>query len=228
MNITHEILLNYVFLGAVVDIGFFLVTIFIHTAKKNTALVTLYLLQSLLLSLFLFYSAITTGDKFLLYAAVVTFIIKVILTPAFFYQFIARNKLFFASTTYLSTSMTLCIIFGLSIFSYSAVFQAPSFNAISSSIGYAPLHLAGLLIAFFIAVNRQGAFAQIIGILTIENWVVYIAALTGFRQTFALDLAVTFEILVWLAIAVVFVMLLKRHFGTLDVRGMSHLKEGGD
>jgi hydrogenase-4 membrane subunit HyfE len=225
MNIPHEIFFNYIFLSAVVDIGFFLVTIFMHTTKKNGALVTLYLLQSFLLAIFLFYSAIKGGDKFLLYAALVTFAIKVVLTPAFFYRFIEKNKLFFASSTYLSTSVTLSVIFGLSIFSYSAVFQAPSFNAVSPAIGYAPLHLAGLLIAFFVTVNRKGAFAQIIGILTLENWVVYIAALTGFRQTFGLDLAVTFEIVVWLAIAITFILLLKRHFGTLDVVGLAHLKE---
>lgn len=226
MHLPYQTLANYIFMSAIVDIGFFLVTIFMHTTKKNGALVMLYLLQSLFLSSFLFYSSITEGDRFLLYAAVVTFFIKVILTPAFFYRFIAKNKLFFASDTYLSTSLTLSIIFGLSIFSYSAVFQTPSFNAISSAIGYAPLHLAGLLIAFFITVNRKGAFAQVIGILTLENWVVYIAALTGFRQTFGLDLAITFEILVWLTIAIIFIMLLKRHFGTLDVVGPAHLKEG--
>ncbi|GEM_PF-278609 len=218
----HKLIL----ISAIVDIGFFLVTIFMHTTKKNGALVTLYLLQSLLLSAFLFFSSIAEGDRFLLYAALVTFFIKVVLTPAFFYRFIGKNKLFFASDTYLSTSLTLLVIFGLSIFSYSAVFQSSSFNAISTAVGYAPLHLAGLLIAFFITVNRKGAFAQIIGILTLENWVVYIAALTGFRQTFGLDLAITFEILVWLTIAIVFVMLLKRHFGTLDVMGLAHLKEG--
>lgn len=217
---------EFILISAITDIGFFLATIFMHTTKKNGALITLYLLQSFLLSVFLFSSAIGEGDRFLLYAATVSFIIKVILTPAFFYRFIGRNRLFFASDTYLSTSLTLSVIFGLSIFSYSAVFQSPSFNAISPAIGYAPLHLAGLLIAFFITVNRQGAFAQIIGILTLENWVVYIAALTGFRQTFGLDLAITFEILVWLAIAIIFIMLLKRHFGTLDVMGLSHLKEG--
>lgn len=226
MNIPHPAFFNYVLLSAIVDMGFFLVTIFMHTAKKNGALVGLYLVQSLLLSLFLFYFSITGGDRFLLYAAMITFVIKVILTPAFFYRFIRKNKLFFASKTYLSTSVTLSVIFGLSIFSYSAVFQTPSFNAVAPAIGYSPLHLAGLLIALFVTVNRKGAFAQIIGILTLENWVVYIAALTGFRQTFGLDLAITFEILVWLAIAITFVMLLKRHFGTLDVVGLAHLKEG--
>lgn len=226
MNTPHEMLSNYLLMSAIVDTGFFLVTIFMHTTKKNGILITLYLLQSLLLSVFLFYSAITGGDKFLLYAAIVSFIIKVVLTPAFFYRFTAKNRLFFTSDTYLSTSLTLSIIFGLSIFSYSMVFQTPSFNAISPTIGYAPLHLAGLLIAFFVTVNRKGAFAQIIGILTLENWVVYIAALTGFRQTFGLDLAITFEIIVWLTIAIIFVMLLKRHFGTMEVIGLSHLKEG--
>jgi hydrogenase-4 membrane subunit HyfE len=214
-----------ILLSAITDMGFFLVTIFMHTTKKNGALITLYLLQSLFLSVFLFYSAINGEDRFLFYAAVMSFIIKVVLTPAFFYRFTEKNRLFFASDTYLSTSLTLSVIFGLSIFSYSLVFQTSSFNAVMPTIGYAPLHLAGLLIAFFITVNRKGAFAQVIGILTLENWVVYIAALTGFRQTFGLDLAITFEIIVWLAIAIVFVMLLKRHFGTLDVKDLSRLKE---
>jgi hydrogenase-4 membrane subunit HyfE len=213
-------------MSAVIDIGFFIATIFMHVTKKNGVLITLYLLQSLLLSVFLFYSAIRGEDQFLLYAAMISFLIKVVFTPIFFYRFVAKNRVFFASDTYLNTSLTLAVIFGLSIFSYSAVFQTPSFNAVLPSIGYAPLHLSGLLIAFFVTVNRKGALAQIIGILALENWVVYIAALTGFHQTFGLDLAITFEILVWLAIAVTFVMLLKRHFGTLDVKGLSHLKEG--
>jgi hydrogenase-4 membrane subunit HyfE len=226
MNIPHETLFNFVLLFAIVDIGFFLATIFMHTTKKNGALITLYLVQSLLLSVFLFASALRDGDNFLFAAAAVTFVIKVVLTPAFFYRFTAKNRLFFTSDTYLSTSLTLCVIFALSIFSYSVIFKTPSFNVVHPGVLYAPLHLAGLLIALFVTVNRKGPFAQIVGILTLENWVVYIAALTGFRQTFGLDLAITFEITVWLAIAVIFVMLLKRHFGTLDMISMTHLKEG--
>lgn len=226
MNIAHETLINYVLMSAIVDIGFFLATIFMHTTKKNGVMITLYMLQSLLLSVFLFFSSLNGGDKLLFSAALLTFVIKVILTPAFFYRFTSKNRLFFASDTYLSTSLTLSVIFGLSIFSYSIVFHTPSFNAIAPGIGYAPLHLAGLLIALFVTVNRKGAFAQIIGVLTLENWVVYIAALTGFRQTFGLDLAITFEIIVWLTIAIAFVLLLKRHFGTLDIVSMTSLKEG--
>jgi hydrogenase-4 membrane subunit HyfE len=223
---THENFFNLILLSAIVDIGFFLVTVFMHTAKKNGALVALYFIQSLLLSVFLFSSAITGSDHFLLAATVITFIIKVLLTPIFFYRFITKNKIFFASDTYLSASVTLSVIFGISIFTYSGVFQSPSFNAIHQGIGYAPLHLSGLLIAFFVTINRRGAFAQIIGILTLENWVVYIAALTGFRQTFGLDLAITFEILVWLAIAITCILLLKRHFGSLDALSVTQLKEG--
>ncbi len=64
-----------------------------------------------------------------------------------------------------------------------------------------------------------------IGILSLENGIVCFATFAGLEQTPGLQLGVIFDIFVWVIIATVFISMIYRHFGSLDVSAMRTLKE---
>jgi hydrogenase-4 component E len=209
------------------DIGMFLLTVFMHTTRKTAQLLTLYMIQSFLVASFFAVTAISQGGSYLLIVAALTFLIKVIAVPLLFSRLMRRLGARFSSDTYLNTSWTLAVLFALSLFSFSALHTLPGaqFGEVSPILAYAPLHLAGILAALFLAVNRKEAFSQIIALLALENWVVFVAALAGFHQTLAVELAVTLEIIVLIVIAATFMVMVFERFGSLDVSKMTHLSE---
>ncbi len=228
------------FITITLDMVMFLLTVFMHTMRKNEILVSLYLLQSLALSIFLtatsFEGNLLSGipenfDLFLFFAAGLTLIVKVIFAPALFFRLTKRYRYYFSSDTYLDTPWTLVSALVISFFSYflmSLHLPSANFASVSPILGYSPLHLAGILLSLLLIVNRKDALSQILGILALENWIVFIAALSGLRHTFGLELAITFDILVWIIIALAFIAMVERHFGSMNVSGMTHLKEEDD
>jgi len=67
--------------------------------------------------------------------------------------------------------------------------------------------------------------SQIIGILSLENTIVAFTIFAGLEQSASLQIGIIFDIFVWLIIATVFVSMIYKHFGSLDVTSMKTLKD---
>lgn len=202
----------------------FLCTVGLHLTKKNGAEIALYGLQSAAVVALM--TSMVGGDTaiLLLGVAVVMLIVKVILAPAFFLRLIRRHKIKFSASTYLHAPMTLAIIALIVAIAYSGIF-APLTKIAPSSQTYLALALANMLTSIFLMINRRGAMTQMVGILSLENSIVAFSILAGLEQSPALQLGIMFDIFVWIVIATVFLSMIYRHFGSLDVNMMKHLKD---
>ncbi len=197
------------------SMGIFLLAIFMHVVRQNTTLVNLYLVQSLALSFLLILFAMQNNEQILFLTAFLTIVIKVILAPAFFYRLINKEEVHFTSSAYLSTPLTLISIMAITGFAYS-----PILNSL-----HAPLIVSSIFISLFLIINRKGALSQIIGVLSLENGIVLLAALLQLRQSFILELGITFDIVIWILIAAIFITMLHKQFGSIDISKMNKLKE---
>lgn len=206
------------------DLVAFLVTIGLHMVKTNRNLIRLYLIQSLVVSTFLFLLGMAEGNNGLLLVALLTFVIKVILAPIFFSRLVRRFGTRFTVNNYLSTPLTLVVLMVIVLFSYSRVFEPLSLLA-PEAFGVLPLNLALILLSLFILINRRGAFSQMIGVLSLENSILLLASFIGIRQTLALEIGIVFDIVIWMIIAQVFISMIYRQFGTLNVTKMKRLIE---
>lgn len=213
--------------SGVLDGAMFLLTVFMHTTRKTAILLTLYTVQSFLVACFFALTALGQGTTYLYLVAGMTLLIKVILVPLFFFRLMRRMGTRFASDSYLDTPWTLVVLCVLALFSFSILHlqSGTPFTATSPILAYAPLHLAGILATLFLAVNRKGAFSQIIALLALENWVVFVGSLAGFHQPLAVELAVTLEIVVLVVISATFMAMVFDKFGSLDISKMTHLSE---
>lgn len=216
------------FIGGFLDAGMFLLMVLMHATRKTSLLISLYVIQSVLVACFFVVAAVAESSPFLYVVALVTVLTKAVLVPILYRRVMHRLGARFASDTYLDTPWTLAVLAGIAVLSFSVVRMSTSdalFSTVSPVLLYAPLHLAGILATLFFAVNRKEAFSQVIALLALENWVVYVAALAGFHQTLALELAVTFETIVLVLISVFFMTMVHQRFGSLDISKMTHLSE---
>ncbi len=202
----------------------FALTLLMNIVRKNTTLVHLYLLQSLALAVALTSMSFVEGSSGLLYAAALTLAVKVVLAPAFFLRLIRKYEAHFSAASYINTPLSLLALTAITVFSYAFLYPQISGYVRSPSI---PLLFAAIFGTLFLMVNRRGALAAIIGILSLENAVVLLAASLGIEHAFALELAVAFDIAVWVAIAAGFLGMMQRQFGAIDSAplAMTHLTE---
>ncbi len=208
----------------VLDLIAFLATIGLNMVKTNRNLIRLYVIQSLVVTAFLFLLAGAEANRGLLVVALLTLCVKVIIAPLFFSRLVRRYGSRFTVNNYLSTPLTLVVLMALVLFSYSQVFE-PLALLVPEAFGVLPLNLALILLSIFMLINRRGAFSQMIGILSLENSIVLLASFIGIRQTVALEMGIIFDIVIWMIIAQVFISMIYRQFGTLNVTKMKRLIE---
>jgi hydrogenase-4 component E len=199
--------------------------VFLHLTHKNSTAVGLYIAQSAAIAGLLLLASFQRLSILLALAILATIAVKLVIAPYFFFRLIKRHRLRFTVSTYLNTPLTLLVIAVLvalvrTDFFKPLVVLAPSGQGL-------PLvtSIATILISLFLMINRKGVLSQMLGMLSLENGIVSFALFSGLEQNPALQLGITFNILIWVFIATVFATMILRQFGSLDVTSMSKLTE---
>jgi hydrogenase-4 component E len=202
----------------------FLSIVFCHLSKKNAGAIVCYAVQSVVIVCMLFKSFLSSHEVSLLIIALLMFIVKVGVGPVFLMKLIKKHALTFSVSTYLSTPLLLMIIAVLTGIAHSQLL-APITSLIPGNEALLSLSLASMLLSLFLIINRKGALSQLIGILFLENSIVAFATFGGLEQSLMLQIGIIFDVLVWIIIATVFVSMIYKHFGTLNVTSMKNLKD---
>lgn len=202
----------------------FLSIILLHLVKKNFEAAAIYCIQSLAISLMLLNSFFATNNITLLFVVALTMIVKVVLAPVFFNRLIQEHKETFSSSTYLNTPFTVIVIALLIAITHSHKLS-PLMNIVPAHNALLSLALGAIFMSLFLIINRKGALSQAVGMLSLENSIVAFGILAGLEQSPMLQIGIMFDIFVWLMIAVVFLAMIHRHFGSLDTSLMKNLKD---
>lgn len=206
------------------EVIIFLTAVAMHLVRKNSLLLLTYAAQSLAVVGMLLAVGITHGSISLLVIALITFFVKVIFAPTFFSKFIDKKQLNISTSSYLNQPITLCIILAMTILVRSNIFT-PVIALFSGNLQIVALTLTGILISLFLVINRKGVFAQLMGILSLENGIVAFSTLAGLEQMFAVEAGILFDILLWILISSIMVTLVYHHFGSLETTEMNELKD---
>ena len=198
--------------------------IFMHLSRKNSSVISLYLLQSLIIAILMFGSSLKRASWSLFFIALVIFVVKVVIAPYFFHRLIKEHQLKFSASTYLNGPLTLIALAILTGLTYSHFFNPLTILAPQNERTLL-LAVAMMLISIFLIINRKGALSQMIGVLSLENAIVSFAYITGLEASAGAQVGILFDIWVWIVIATVFASMIYQHFGSLDVSAMQHLKE---
>jgi hydrogenase-4 component E len=206
------------------QIVIFSTAVFMHLTKKNASVIRLYIVQSTAVSLLLLLPAVGESSKLLIVAIASTIAVKLFIAPYFFFSLIRRNRLTFSVSTYFNTPISLLVIAILVALTRTEVFRPLAYLA-PEGVNLLLLNVATIMISLFLSINRKGALSQMLGILSLENGIVAFAVSAGLEQNPGLQLGITFNILIWIVIATVFISMMFRQFGSLDVTTMKKLTE---
>lgn len=213
--------MNIIFQLQLFALVIFFSVVIMNIAKKNTNLVFTYLIQSLMLVILLGIRSLNEMSLEMGIVTIVLFIIKVIIAPKLLFRIIKQHKANISATTFLNVPMTLGSLVLLCIFAQSNIFS-PFFNLTPL---LRVLLIGGMLMSFFLTINRKGAISQIIGILSLENCIFTFGYFLGLKQAAALEIGMLFDVFFWINISGIFVIMMIKHFGSIDVTELKELKK---
>lgn len=208
----------------ILEVLIFLSVVFLQMVKESKSVVFLYACQSLTVAAMLVIFSYQESSWGLLITAAVMLLVKVVVAPIFFNRLIESQKIKFSTSTYLNTPLTLLVIMFIMMLVNSSVF-VPLVSLAYETQQVVSVALSTILASLFLTINRRGALSQIIGILSLENSIVSFASLIGLKQTIGLELGIIFDIFVWIVIAAVFMSMMYKHFGSLNITEIKTLKD---
>lgn len=201
-----------------------LTVIFMSFTKREAATINLYILQSLTITILMGFFYLQNPQMLFLIVLIATLAVKVIAGPFLFYRTIHKDRIRFATSSYLNLPLTMITIVALIALAHSRLLQPITLIATNNSEAI-QLAIGVMFISLLLIVKQRGALAQVIGILSLENGIVSFILLAGLEQSAGLQLGILFDILVWITISAIFVSMIYKQFGTLDVTQMRHLKD---
>jgi hydrogenase-4 component E len=216
-----EVLSKAVNLLAFVALG---LTILLIVRTRLEGQVRVFGLQSLVLALLSVLIALYSGSLELVGVGAALFVVKGIIIPRVLNRAVAKIGLVRVAAPYLGTAPALIICAILTIISFYVMTPIAASNPLPTADAI-PLAFAGVLIGFFIMVNRRRAVTQILGFLMLENGIFLLALLATYGVPFIVEMGVFLDVLVAVLIMEVFVYHIKDNFDSIDVGELEKLKE---
>ncbi|HYA28714.1 MAG TPA: hypothetical protein VEI95_07835 [Acidobacteriota bacterium] len=188
------------------------------------AQVRVFAWQSLVLVLLSELIALYSSSLELFSVGVALFIVKAIVIPRVLNRALVKIGLQRSAVPYLGTAPALIICGLLTIIAFYVMTPIAASNPLPTADAI-PLAFAGVLIGFFIMVNRRRAVTQILGFLMLENGIFLLALLATYGVPFIVEMGVFLDVLVAVLIMEVFVYRIKENFDSIDVGALEKLKE---
>jgi hydrogenase-4 component E len=180
--------------------------------------------QSYVLALLSMLIAIYSGSVELFGVGVALIVVKGVVIPRVLNRAVANLGLLRVAVPYLGTAPALIICGLLTIVAFYVMTPIAASNPLPTADAI-PLAFAGVLIGFFIMVNRRRAVTQILGFLMLENGIFLFALLATYGVPFIVEMGVFLDVLVAVLIMEVFVYRIKDNFDSIDVGELGKLKE---
>jgi len=218
---TAEVLSKVVNLLAFAALGLTILLI-IRTSLEGQ--VRMFALQSFVLALLAALISIYAGSHELFGVSVALLVVKGVMIPRVLNRAVAKIGLARVAAPYLGTTPALIICGILTILAFYVMTPIAASNPLPTADAI-PLAFAGVLIGFFIMVNRRRAVTQILGFLMLENGIFLLALLATYGVPFIVEIGVFLDVLVAVLIMEVFVYHIKDNFDSIDVGELGKLKE---
>jgi len=215
-----EVLAKVVNLLSFVALG---LTILLIVRTSLEGQVRVFGLQSFVLALLSMLIAAYSESLELLGVGVALVVVKGITIPRVLNRAVANIGLQRAAAPYLGTAPALIICGVLTIIAFYVMTPIAASNPLPTADAI-PLAFAGVLVGFFIMVNRRRAVTQILGFLMLENGIFLLALLATYGVPFIVEMGVFLDVLVAVLIMEVFVYHIKDNFDSIDVGELGKLK----
>lgn len=203
--------------------GFLILAVLMVIAKRVTALIRIFRLQSLFLFLYTLTMAVTLKHLELFIVSGLIFALKVGVIPYILARIVRRinveEDLGLIVNPQVSLSIALCLVYLSNIFARQIMPQAQALVLAAFVVS-----IAAICISFYIMVSRMKALSQVLGLLAMENGIFLAAVAITAGMPFFVEIALSFDIFVFVVIVEIFVYRVNRLFTHIDTSKMNSLK----
>ncbi|MDD5560096.1 hydrogenase [Candidatus Methylomirabilis sp.] len=199
-------------------------TAFLLIVRRDLAgQVRIFAMQSVVLAILAAAVAAFTKSVELTSVALVLVLLKVFIIPRVLNRAVMKIGLQRAALPYLGTPATLVVCGGLVVIAFYVMAPVAASNPLPTAEAI-PIAFAGVLIGFFVMVNRRRALTQILGFLMLENSIFLLALLATYGVPFIVEMGVFLDVLVAVLIMEVFIYRIKENFDSIEVDRLGRLK----
>lgn len=188
-----------------------------------TAQVTMFRLQSTVLAVLAVLIALFAASMQLLWAALALMLIKGVIIPRVLKRVEVKVGLRRGVAPYLGVPSALAVCAALAAIAFYVMGPVARSNPLPTADAI-PLAFAGVLIGFFVTVNRRRALTQILGFLMLENSIFLLALLCTYGVPFIVEMGVFLDLLAAVLIMEVFIYRIKENFDSIDLDRLGSLK----
>jgi len=192
--------------------------------RRIVSLINLFAAQGLVLGVSTLIVAHSTGQTHLMYSALLTIVLKVIVLPFLLHRLIDRLHVRWDVETLINIPTTMIVGIGLVIFSFNLALPIAQLSGtiIRSTLGIA---LACVLLSFLMMLTRRKAVPQVIGFLAMENGLLFAATSATYGMPMVVELGIALDVLIGALILGVFFFQIREAFDSLDLKPMERIKD---
>jgi hydrogenase-4 component E len=204
--------------------GLVLVSFMMLYQVRLYALLNVFALQAVVLSMSVAWQAWAQGAPHLYITAAIALVLKAITIPVALHRIIARLGIHREIETAVGVGPTM--IAGIGLVALSMVVMlgvtADADPLAREDLAFA---LSVLLLGLLMMVTRRNAVSQVVGFMSIENGL--ILAGTGAKgMPLVVEISVAFSVLVAFIVIGIFLFRIRERFDTVDVQALDRFREG--
>lgn len=203
--------------------GFLISTFLLVVAKRITALVRAFSIQSVFLFLYVFYMGFSQRHLELFIVCGLILILKAVVIPFVLLRLARRINVEEGLGLLVNPQLSLVIALIFTYLSYLFAGSAMSLGQLAELAAFT-VSITAVCIGFFIMASRLKALSQIVGLLVMENGIFLAASAIAGGMPFFVEIALFFDIFVFVIIIEIFVYKVNRLFTHIDTSKMKSLK----
>ena len=203
--------------------GILIMSFILVISKRISAMINAFGTQSFFLFLFTLLIALRSRHLELYIVVAMLFFLKVITIPFLLRRITKRIKINEFVGLFVNSAVSILIAVLLTYLAYLFVYRLIPFEAKMEKISFV-ISLSVTLIGLFIMVSRISALTQIIGLLVMENGLFLAAAIISGGMPFFVEIAIFFDLFVFVIIVGIFVYRINKLFTHIDVNKLDELR----
>ncbi|CAN7348438.1 Hydrogenase HycP [Neorhizobium galegae bv. officinalis bv. officinalis str. HAMBI 1141] len=202
--------------------GLVLVSMMMLYQDRLYALLNVFALHSLLLTLSVAWQAFIQGAPHLYVTAAIALVFKVVVIPVALHHMIRKLGIHREIETVVGIGLTMLAGIGLVALSIVVMLRVtPEADPLTrEDLAFA---LSVLLLGLLIMVTRRNAVSQVVGFMSLENGLV-LAATGAKGMPLVVEISVAFSILIAFIVIGVFLFRIRERFDTVDVRALDDVR----
>ena len=202
--------------------GLVLVSFMMLYQDRLQALINVYALHAVVLALSVAWQAFIQDAPHLYVTAAIALVFKAIVIPVALHRIILRLGIHREVETAVGIGLTMLAGIGLVALSMAVMLQ---FTAGANPLAREDLAfaLSVLLLGLLMMVTRRNAVSQVIGFMSLENGLV-LAATGAKGMPLAVEISVTFSIIIAFIVIGIFLFRIRERFDTVDLQALDRFR----